>query len=66
MEGALRTLTRGYTQWASGRIDYMEVNTRNPNFCHIRSNMRPSMKPGLYKVYTFYGRKSEVRRSSYV
>ena len=44
-EGAFRALTHGYTHWVSGRMDYMEVNTHNPKFCHIRS---PSMKPGLY------------------
>ena len=50
-EGAFRALTRGYTHWASGRMEFMEVNTHNPDYCHIRSNMKPSMKPGLYKVY---------------
>ena len=38
-------------------MDYMAVNTHNPNFCHIRSNMRPSMKPGLYKVYIILRKK---------
>lgn len=59
-EGAFRALTRGYTHWASGRMDYMEVNTRNPKYCHIRSNMRPSMKPGLYKVYILLQKKNEI------
>ena len=38
-------------------MDHMEVNTCNPYFCHIRSSMRPSMKPGLYKVYILLQRR---------
>ena len=53
-EGAFqefRALSRGYTHWASGRIDSIEVNLRNPNYCHVQCTMRPSMKRGLYQVY---------------
>ena len=46
-----RALTRGYTHWASGRIDHVEVNYLNPLYCHVRSNMKPSMKPGIYHVW---------------
>ena len=27
------------------------MNTQNPNFCHVRCMMKPSMKSGIYKVY---------------
>ena len=55
-EGTFRALTRGYTHWASGRIDNIEVNVKNPEYCHIRSSMKPSMKPGSYKVWILLGR----------
>ena len=50
-EGAFRALKRGYTHWASGRLEKIEVNTNHPGYCHVRSTTTPSMKPGMYKVY---------------
>ena len=29
-DGTFRALTRGYTHWASGRIDRLEVNAQHP------------------------------------
>ena len=29
-EGAFRALARGYTHWASGRLQQLQVNTNNP------------------------------------
>jgi len=55
-EGAFRALSRGYTHWASGRISVLEVNTCNPQYCHVRSTMKPSMKAGSYQVYLLLGR----------
>lgn len=49
--GAFRALQRGYTYWASGRLDRLEVNYRHPQYCHVRCCMTPSMKAGLYHVY---------------
>ena len=49
--GGFRALSRGYTHWASGRMDKFEVNYCHPNYCHVRSLMKPSMKQGTYKVY---------------
>ena len=51
--GSFRALTRGYLHWASGRVQKIEVNTRNPNYCHIHSSMVPSMKKGSY-MYMVY------------
>ena len=48
--GAFCALTRGYTQWASGRLSKLEINTCNPTLCFVRCQMRPSMKPGYYTV----------------
>ena len=48
---AFRALSRGYTHWASGRIESIEVNLRNPDYCHVQCTMRPSMKSGHYRVY---------------
>ena len=50
-EGAFQALTRGYTHWASGRLDQLTVNINNPKYCHIRATMKPSMKTGVYHVY---------------
>lgn len=50
-EGAFRALTRGYTHWASGRLDQLTVNINNPKYCHVRASMKPSMKTGVYHVY---------------
>lgn len=51
LEGAFRALKRRYTHWASGRVDKVEVNINHPEYCHVRSTMKPSMKKGLYTVY---------------
>ena len=50
-DGTFRALTRGYTHWASGRIDRLEVNVQHPQYCHVQSSMKPSMKPGSYHVW---------------
>ena len=40
-KGAFRALTRGYTHWASGRLNKLEINTCNPTLCFVRCQMRP-------------------------
>ena len=50
-EGAFRALSRGYTHWASGRMEQLRVNVNSTQFCHVKCQMRPSMKPGKYDVY---------------
>ena len=59
MEGAFRALSRGYTHWASGRMEELEVNTHNPCFCHVRCLMKPSMKSGKYKTYILLGKDGD-------
>ena len=54
-QGAFRALARGYTHWASGRLEEMEVNTNHPDYCHVRCRMKPSMKAGIYVVYILMG-----------
>lgn len=49
--GTFRALARGYTHWASGRMDKLEINTKTPGYCHVRCCMQPSMKAGNYQVY---------------
>jgi len=29
----------------------MQVNLKQPNYCHVKSHVQPSMKQGMYKVY---------------
>ena len=55
-----RALTRGYTHWASGRLDHLEVNSQHPQYCHVWSIMKPSMKPGSYHVYLLFSRDGEL------
>ena len=50
-QGAFRALARGYTHWASGRLQELEVNTNHPQYCHVRCAMNPSMKTGTYRVH---------------
>lgn len=59
-EGAFRALSRGYTHWASGRLSVLEVNTCHPEFCHVCSTMKPSMKPECYQVYILLARNGGV------
>jgi hypothetical protein len=50
---------RGYTHWASGRMEELEVNTHHPSFCHVQCFMKPSMRPGKYRVYILLGRDGD-------
>jgi len=45
--------------WASGQMEKLEVNYRNPTFCHIRCTMNPSMKNGFYTVYVLLEKSSQ-------
>ena len=56
-EGAFRALTRGYTHWASGRLQELQVNTNNPLYCHVQCVMSPSMRAGTYRVYLLLGKR---------
>ena len=58
-EGALRAVSRGFTHWASGHLEHLEINIKNPSYCHVRSNMKPSMKQGSYDVYHLLERTKE-------
>ena len=57
---AFRSLERGFNHWASGQLSKIEINFRHPHFCHVRCEMTPSMKPGLYHVYMLLGREGEM------
>ena len=45
-----RALFKGYNQWASGRIERIEININNPLYCFVRCAVIPSMKDGTYKT----------------
>ena len=49
-KGVFRAVQQGFVHWSSGCLDHLEVNTKNPNYCHVRCQMTPSMKAGLYHV----------------
>lgn len=57
---AFRSLMRGFNHWSSGRLTKMEINFRHPRFCHVRCQMAPSMKQGLYRVYILLAREGEM------
>ena len=59
-EGAFRALDSGYNQWASGRLEEMEVNTNHPEYCHVHCKMKPSMKSGIYNVYLLLARDGKL------
>ena len=61
-EGAFRALTRGYTHWASGRLEEIQVNTNHPEYCHVKCCMKPSMKAGVYCVYILLGREGSLAK----
>jgi hypothetical protein len=51
VSGAFRALKRGFNHWASGRIDHLYVHYNHPVYCHVKCDMIPSMKSGIYHVY---------------
>ena len=51
-EGAFRALKRGYIHRASGRLEKIEVNVNHPEYCHVRSKIKASMKDISYVVYS--------------
>ena len=58
--GTFRALARGYTHWASGRMEQLEINTKHPEFCHVKCCMKPSMKTGIYHVYILLRRNGDI------
>jgi hypothetical protein len=52
---AFRSLQRGYTHWASGRLKKLDIHVLHPLYCHVRCHMTPSMKQGKYLVYILLG-----------
>ena len=61
-EGAFRALSRGYTHWASGRLEELRVNTNHPEYCHVQCSMKPSMRAGVYSVYILLGREGSLAK----
>ena len=61
-EGAFRALTRGYTHWASGRLEEHQVNTNHPQHCHVQCSMNPAMRAGVYHVYSLLGREGSLAK----
>ena len=58
-EGAFRALTCGYTHWASGRLQELQVSTNNPWYCHVQCVMSPSMRAGTYHVHLLLGKEGD-------
>ena len=58
-QGAFSALACGYTHWASGRLEQLEVNVQHPEYCHVRCAPKASMKANVYKVYRLLGRAGE-------
>ena len=49
--GAFQALKRGFAHWASGHMDHLSVNSAHPRYCHVKCDMTPSMKSGVYHIY---------------
>lgn len=58
--GAFRALTRGYTHWASSRLEEIFVNTKNPVWSHVKCKTKPSMKVGVYNTYILLRREGDL------
>ena len=56
-EGAFRVLPCGYTHWASGWLQELQVNANNQFFCHVQCTTSPS---GIYKVYLLLGKEGDL------
>ena len=37
--------------WDSGRLEKMEVNLNRPDYCHVRTAVKASMRSATYTVY---------------
>ena len=59
-KGTFRALARGYTHYASGRMSQIEVNLKNPFYCHVRSTVTPSMKQGNYRLWLLLGKNGDL------
>ncbi len=60
-QGAFHALSRGYTHWASGRVEELQVNMNNPLCCDVNSKMKlPSMKAGVYNTYMLLGCEGDL------
>ena len=59
-QGAFQALSRGFSHWASGRVDHIEVNISHPDYCHVKCSMTHSMKPGNYQVYLLIKCESDL------
>ncbi len=57
---AFHALQRGYVHWCSGRLDFLEIQSMHPHFCHVRCRMTPSMRAGIYNVYMLLGKKDDI------
>ncbi len=61
---AFRALTRGYTHWASGRMDQFQINACHPMYCHVTATATPSMKAGFYQVLIRKGQFSDIVKAT--
>lgn len=59
-KGAFRALQRGFQHWSCGRLNNLEINVQHPKFCHIRCEVTPSMKAGLYHVMMLLARDGDL------
>ena len=59
-KGAFRALQRGFQHWSCGRLNNLEINVQHPKFCHVRCELTPSMKAGLYHVTMLLARDGDL------
>ena len=58
--GAFCALSRGFSHWASGQVDHVEVNLKHPMYCHVKcTSMKPENKAQLKCLKLCY-RKTHI------
>lgn len=59
-KGAFRALQRGFQHWSCGCLNNLELNAQQPDSCHVRCELTPSMMAGLYHVTMILARDGEL------
>ena len=65
-KGAFRALQRGFQHWSCGHPNNLELIVQQPDFCHVRCELTPSMKAGSYHVTMILARDGELANQLHV
>ena len=65
-KGAFRALQRRFQHWSCGRLNNLELNVQQPDSCHVRYELTPSMQAGLYHVTMILAHDGELANQLHV